>query len=255
MNVTSNFDMTKLGYEKINDMYSKAKYLEIECVMDTQSGYINATKFCSIASGGKKMFEDYLRTNRYKDLIAEYTEGRSDQIAKLSFEVITDVNELCGIYINPDLLFDLACWVSPTAYKRANAIVMNASVSENGNLRTMMRDEDVENKFNNQEHCLSTPDLTKYEQSELESKVFYLVNNSACAHCTHLCTHDMHKDRFNIIQTLFLQRLYLHKDKRSFFEIINEKYRENQNAEKARVDRVAELDALRCADQSTTYRY
>ena len=221
----------------------------------TESGYINATKFCSVASGGKKMIEDYLRSNRYKDLIAEYTEGRSDQIAKLSFEVITDVNELCGIYINPDLLFDLACWVSPTAYKRANAIVMNASVSENGNLRTMMRDEDVENKFNNQEHCLSTPDLTKYEQSELESKVFYLVNNSACAHCTHLCTHDMHKDRFNIIQTLFLQRLYLHKDKRSFFEIINEKYRENQNAEKARVDRVAELDALRCADQSTTYRY
>ena len=199
--------------------------------------------------------DDYLKSNRYKDLIAEYTEGRSDQIAKLSFEVITDVNELCGIYINPDLLFDLACWVSPTAYKRANAIVMNTSVSENGNLRTMMRDEDVENKFNNQEHCLSTPDLTKYEQSELESKVFYLVNNSACAHCTHLCTHDMHKDRFNIMQTLFLKRLSLHKDKRSFFEIINEKYRENQNAEKARVDRVAELDALRCTDQSTTYRY
>jgi hypothetical protein len=250
MNLTSNFDMTKLGYEKINDMYSKAKYLEIECVMDTQSGYINATKFCSVASGGKKMIEDYLRSNRYKDLIAEYTEGRSDQIAKLSFEVITDVNELCGIYINPDLLFDLACWVSPTAYKRASAIVMNASVSENYNVRTMMRDEDVENKFTNQEHYLLTPDLTKYEQSELETKVLYLVNNSACAHCTHLCTHDMHKERFNTIQTLSL-----HKDKRSFFEIINEKYRENQNAEKARIDRVAELDALRSADQSMMYRY
>lgn len=254
MNGTSNVGMTKLAYEKINDMYSKAKYLDIECVMDTESGYINATKFCSVASGGKKMFEDYLRTNRYKDLIAEYTEGCSDQIAKLSFEVISDVNELCGIYINPDLLFDLACWVSAAAYNRASAIVMNALVSDkNGNLRTMMRD--LENKVTNQEHCLSTPDLTKYEQSELESKVFYLVNNSACAHCTHLCTHDMHKDRFNIIQTLFLKRLSLHKDKRSFFEIINEKYRENQNAEKARVDRVAELDALRCADQSTTYRY
>lgn len=232
MNGTSNVGMTKLAYEKINDMYSKAKYLDIECVMDTESGYINATKFCSVASGGKKMFEDYLRTNRYKDLIAEYTEGRSDQIAKLSFEVITDVNELCGIYINPDILFDLACWVSPTAYKRASAIVMNASVS----------DENVENKITNQEHCLSTPDLTKYEHSELESKVFYLVNNSACAHCTHLCTHDMHEERFNTIQTLFLKCLSLHKDKRSFFEIINEKYSENQNAEKARVDRVAELD-------------
>ena len=248
MNGTSNVGMTKLAYEKINDMYSKAKYLDIECVMDTESGYINATKFCSVASGGKKMFEDYLRTNRYKDLIAEYTEGCSDQIAKLSFEVISDVNEFCGIYINPDLLFDLACWVSAAAYNRASAIVMNALVSDKN-------DEDVENKVTNKGHCLSTPDLTKYEQSELESKVFYLVNNSACAYCTHSCTRNMHEERFNAIQTLFLKRLSLHKDKRSFFEIINEKYSENQNAEKARVDRVAELDALRCADQSSTYRY
>ncbi len=248
MNGTSNVGMTKLAYEKINDMYSKAKYLDIECVMDTESGYINATKFCSVASGGKKMIEDYLRSNRYKDLIAEYTEGCSDQIAKLSFEVITDVNELCGIYINPDLLFDLACWASATSYKKASVIVMNALVSDKN-------DEDVENKVTNQGHCLSTPDLTKYEQSELESKVFYLVNNSACAYCTHSCTRNMHEERFNAIQTLFLKRLSLHKDKRSFFEIINEKYSENQNAEKARVDRVAELDALRCADQSSTYRY
>jgi hypothetical protein len=65
----------------------------------------------------------------------------------------------------------------------------------------------------------------------------------------------MHKDRFDDIQTLFLNCISLHKDKRSFFEIINEKYRANQNAEKARLDRLAELEARRYADQSTTYRY
>jgi hypothetical protein len=220
-------DMTKLAYEKINDRYSKAKYLDIECVIDTQSGYINATKFCTDASGGKKKVEDYLRSNRYKDLIAE------ECSEKLSFQVTSDVNELCGIYIIPDLLFDLASWTSAAAYKRASAILTNSLVNQGQ----------------------TTPDLTEYEQHELENKVFYLLNHRACAHCTHLCTHEMHEERFNDIQTLFLKRLSLHKDKRSFFEIIKEKYCENQNAEKARVDRVAELDAIRCADQSTTYRY
>lgn len=49
MNGTSNIGMTNLAYEKINHMYSKAKYLDIKCVMHTESGYINATKFCSVA--------------------------------------------------------------------------------------------------------------------------------------------------------------------------------------------------------------
>jgi hypothetical protein len=100
---------------------------------------------------------------------------------------------------------------------------------------------------------LTTPALSEDEQLELERKVFYLVSHSACAHCTHLCTHDMHKDLFNDTQTLFLSRLSLHKDTRSFFEIINETHRENQNAEKARVDRL--VDARRHADQSEMYRY
>jgi hypothetical protein len=102
---------------------------------------------------------------------------------------------------------------------------------------------------------LTTPDLSEEEQHELERKVFYLVSHSACAFCTHLCTQDMHKGRFDDIQALFLNRISLHQDKRSFFEIIKETYRANQNAEKARVDRVAELDARRNADRSTVNRY
>ena len=51
--MTSN-DITKLAYEKINDKYSKEKYLDIECIMDNTTGYINATKFCASVSNGKK---------------------------------------------------------------------------------------------------------------------------------------------------------------------------------------------------------
>ena len=111
----SNMDITKLAYEKIDERYSKAKYLGLECVMDTQTGYINATKFCTAASDGKKMLKDYLRLDRYKNLIAEYTkeEGSEQICSALVIQVTTGVNELRGTYFNPDLLLDLASWVSP----------------------------------------------------------------------------------------------------------------------------------------------
>jgi len=109
----SNLDIIKLAYEKINERYSKAKYLDLECVMDTQTGYINATKFCTAASGGKKMLKSYLATDRYKNLIAEYTEEEGSDRADLTNQVTAGSYELRGTYFSPDLLLDLASWVSP----------------------------------------------------------------------------------------------------------------------------------------------
>ena len=110
----SNMDIIKLAYEKIDERYSKAKYLDLECVMDTQTGYINATKFCSAASGGKKRFDNYLRSDRYKNLIAEYTKEGWSGIGPVVLVIQRTVNnELRGTYFNPDLLLDLASWVSP----------------------------------------------------------------------------------------------------------------------------------------------
>jgi hypothetical protein len=128
----SKMDISKLAYEKIDEKYSKAKYLGLECVMDTQTGYINATKFCTAASDGKKRFDNYLRSDRYKNLITEYTEeeGSTRYRGDLVIQVTTGVNEFRGTYFNPDLLLDLASWVSAAAYKRASAIVMNALVRE-----------------------------------------------------------------------------------------------------------------------------
>ena len=51
----NNLDITKLAYEKINNKYSKAIYLGLECIMDINNGYINATKFCSSFSNGKTL--------------------------------------------------------------------------------------------------------------------------------------------------------------------------------------------------------
>ena len=64
----NNLDITKLAYEKINDRYSMATYLGLKCIMDMTTGYINATKFCSLASDESKRFDNYIANARYKKL-------------------------------------------------------------------------------------------------------------------------------------------------------------------------------------------
>ena len=58
----------KLAFEKINDQYSKAKYLGTECIMDMKTGYINATKFCSTIGDKTKRFDHYIANSRYENL-------------------------------------------------------------------------------------------------------------------------------------------------------------------------------------------
>ena len=69
--------MKGLSFHKIDEKYSKVKYFELECIMNMETGYVNVTDFCSSASGGEKTITDYLVSDRYKDLIAEYTEEGS----------------------------------------------------------------------------------------------------------------------------------------------------------------------------------
>ena len=118
-------DITKLAYEKINERYSKATYLGLECVMDTQTGYINSTKFCTAASGGKKMLKHYLATDRYKNLIEYIKEDTEEEGTAVgnTIQVTAGVNELRGTYFHPDLLLDVASWVSPIILIRTSRFI------------------------------------------------------------------------------------------------------------------------------------
>ena len=117
-------DVTKLAYEPINEKYSKAKYLGIECIMDMTNGYINATKFCASAGDGKT-FNQYLKTDRCKNLI-EFLENHLVINDQMKITVTGGQNiDLRGTYVHPDLLLDLSSWLSPSAYYKASQIVKN----------------------------------------------------------------------------------------------------------------------------------
>jgi len=174
---TNNF--SNLAYELINDKYSKAKYLGIKCIIETKTGFINATKFCKEAqkkpkdteaqknedekkaqetqgkkayetrgkkakeiqgkkagdgkkaqkTQGKKRFDNYIANARYNNLI-KYMESSPGYPGELSIQVTSGDYELWGTYVHPDLLLDLASWISPAAYIKASGIVRNFLVRE-----------------------------------------------------------------------------------------------------------------------------
>jgi hypothetical protein len=128
---TNDLEITKLAYEKINDQYSKAKYLSIECIMDMKTGYINATKFCSTFGNGKTL-NKYLVTDRCKNIVTYLEEPDRYQSGSISVlnKDNTSINELRGTYVHSNLLLDLSSWISPAAYFKASQIVKNVLVRE-----------------------------------------------------------------------------------------------------------------------------
>ena len=123
-------DITKLAYEKITDRYYKAKYLGLECIMDTTNGYINGTKFCSAYKDKSKKFVNYINNGRYKILATYYMSTVRNFSSDLYIKVKDGVKEVRGTYLHPILFLDLAIWISPTAYTKANKII-NTSAKYN----------------------------------------------------------------------------------------------------------------------------
>ena len=188
-NMTTN-NFSNLAYELINDKYSKAKYLGIECIMETKTGYINAPNFCKEAqktedtesqksedtesqtpedtesqktedteaqtpddtepqkTRGKKRFDNYIANARYINLV-NYMKRSPGFQGDLSIRVTTGNNELRGTYIHPDLLLDLASWISPAAYIKASGIVKNFLLreKEEENMRLKLDKSRLEKMF------------------------------------------------------------------------------------------------------------
>ena len=122
--------ITKLEYEKINDVYSKAKYAGFDVIMNMETGYINATKLC--ADGGKQM-KNWIRNDCNKELI-EYFDKITDgsNLSRHKYEVRngTKCNNINGTYVHPDLIPHIASWVSPAFAYKVSKIVNNFLIRE-----------------------------------------------------------------------------------------------------------------------------
>ena len=122
--------MKGLSFDNIDEKYIKVKYFELECIMNVETGYVNVTEFCFSASGGEKTITDYLVSDRYKDLITEYTEEGSSAGNR---QIINDVT-----YFHPILFMDLASWISTDAHIMASTVSADFFFT-----KFMKREEDI----------------------------------------------------------------------------------------------------------------
>jgi hypothetical protein len=123
-------DITKLAYEKITDRYYKARYLGLECIMDTTNGYINATNLCLSTKDKSKRIVKYIDGLRCKILINYYMSNITQYSDDLSIHVVDGLKKIRGTYLHPILFLDLAIWVSPSAYMKANRIITDSLLKD-----------------------------------------------------------------------------------------------------------------------------
>ena len=151
---------TKLTYEKITDRYYKTRYLGLECIMDTTNGYINGTKLYLSAKDKSKRIVKYIDGLRCKMLINYYMSNITQYSDDLSIHVVDGIKEIRGTYLHPILFLDLAIWISPSAYIKANTIITAALLKD----KESDKETYVDKKLSNLEKSLEEV-IKKREES------------------------------------------------------------------------------------------
>lgn len=124
----NNNSLVNVCYEEINSRFSYGLFGEFKLIIDTLTGYFNATKLCT--SSGKR-FRDFLKTEYAKKYL-RYLKGLYNK--EQSFEHKGGRGEISlllrGVYVSRHLITHIACWVSPIFAFKVNEIVQSYFVKE-----------------------------------------------------------------------------------------------------------------------------
>jgi hypothetical protein len=109
-------DIRSIAFEKINDQFSRGKYLGVEVTIDMTTGYINGPHLVGqvLTKGGKpKEFRDRRQTREASELIRFISQNEGINTCDLIKDIIDAPNGLRGGYIHPYLVPHVASWASP----------------------------------------------------------------------------------------------------------------------------------------------
>ena len=139
-------DITSICFKHIktidNVEYHKGLYGDFIVIMaksnDYRNGYINATKLCK---DGKKEFFNWKRLEKSKELIEYYEKSPPSDLKGGFIKDYTmfllhcdnkdSINmSISGTYVSPDLIVDIAIWVSIEFYDKVKKIVNNHIIEE-----------------------------------------------------------------------------------------------------------------------------
>ena len=104
-------DIKEIIFEDINDDYGYGKYGGFEVIFDKKTGYINATKLCSL--GGKR-FENWNQNKQSKEFIETFSNCLRISKDEILMIVTGGRNTIIrGTYVHPDIIPHIAMWISP----------------------------------------------------------------------------------------------------------------------------------------------
>ena len=138
-------------FTPITDRFGYGKYLDLEIVIDSDTGYINASKLCQL--GGKKL-KNWLRLDSAKELM-DYagSNGGSDlSHHSVSYEIKnenimgiskSDQDAITGTYFHRKLIVHIAQWISCKFAMKVSDIIDDYVSRENNR---MIRELKGENK-------------------------------------------------------------------------------------------------------------
>ena len=128
-----NIELSDCVYEHIKDTFYYGLFGDFKLVIDTKTGYFNATKLCD---AGSKPFRQWKVLEKSKRMIEYYSKSRRrNSDGGFLYEIKGDnkdnkTQSITGTYVPKELILDIASWISIEFYDKCNNIIINYFVNE-----------------------------------------------------------------------------------------------------------------------------
>ena len=122
--------LPKITYIPINPEFSYGNYLGTNVIIMTKNGYVNATKLCT--SFGKQL-KSWVQNNDITSyLLHENSQFSASGIPIMEIIPNCDINDgpvISGIYFHPEIIIQLAIWISFDVFRNVTKIVTNYTIN------------------------------------------------------------------------------------------------------------------------------
>jgi hypothetical protein len=124
-----NFELSDCVYEHITRSFYYGLFGDFKLVIDTKTGYFNATKLCT--EGGKH-FRQWKVLEKSKHMIKFFNSRRqnSDAYEVNGYNKDQIEKQVTGTYVPKELILDIASWISIEFYDKCNKVIINYFVNE-----------------------------------------------------------------------------------------------------------------------------
>ena len=145
-----NFELSDCIYEHITQSFYYGLFGDFKLVIDTKTGYFNATKLC--IEGGKH-FRQWKVLEKSKRMIKFFDSRRqnSDAYEVDGYNKNNIEKQITGTYVPKELILDIASWISIEFYDKCNKVIINYFVNE----FKKMDQTDLQNKIKEVEERLT----------------------------------------------------------------------------------------------------